>query len=338
VRIMAAALPLRLGDFLALAQRFTSIVVFGGSEPATVQVAGLDDMHVYLYGAAVCFLGQWLVRVLFLNPLASLLLPNTKSKRKDTVKFAQAATEFYVYSFFCFAGLRVCLSLPWMWPSRLWWEGKFVGTSASGHDIITPSFKFFYLLYGGRYLAQLLSVFIEPKRKDFLQMVIHHSATAVLVPLSYCTGYVRIGAAVMLLLDPADPPLHAAKMCKYMTGGNISSRWQWLADRWLEVFAVAFLGTRCGMYPYIVWSAAIEAPQIIDHSKDPGVIFGAYMPDEFAAISLLAVLMVLQFYWASLLIKVVAKALLHGGHAEDARSDDEDDEATEPPAARKKQQ
>jgi len=288
---------------------------------------------VYFGGALACFLIQWGVRILILNPLASWALPETKSKRSNTVKFAQAATEFYLYSFFFYSGVRVCYTQSWMWPSKLWWAGKLEGTS---HSIVTPSFKFFYLLYGGRYFAQLVTIFIEPKRKDFVQMMVHHAATALLVPLSYCYGYVRVGAAVMLLLDPADPPLHAAKMCKYMAGGSTSSWWQFAADQWLVVFALSFLGTRCGMYPYIVWSAAFEAPQHIDHSKDPRAYLNTYLLDELVAIGLLAILMVLQFFWAMLLLKVVWRSIAHGGHAEDSRSDDEDDEPAEDPVARKK--
>jgi len=166
-------------------------------------------------------------------------------------------------------------------------------------------------------------------------MVIHHGVTMVLVPLSYCYGYVRVGAAVMLLLDPADPPLHGAKMCKYMAGGNTASRWQWLADQWLVVFAITFFSTRNGMYPYIVWSAALEAPRYIDHSKNPNAYLKTYLIDELLAIGLLAILMVLQFFWAMLLAKAVRKAL-QGGHAEDNRSDDEDEEPAEDPVARKK--
>jgi len=61
-----------------------------------------------------------------------------------------------------------------------------------------------------------------------------------------------------------------------------------------------------------------------------------YLPDEFAAISLLAVLMVLQYIWAYYLLKVIYKTLA-GGHAEDSRSDDEDEDGPDETVAKKKQ-
>lgn len=292
---------------------------------------GMGDVSHYLYGALFCFVVQWGVRLLVLNPLARCILPKTKNKEMVIVKFSQSATEFYLYSFFFIAGLQVCLAQDWIWPSKYWWIGKLEGK----HAQITQSFKLFYLLYGGRYVAQLLTIFIEPKRKDFIVHFIHHSATAILILLSYCYGYVRIGLAVMVLLDPGDPPLHAAKMCKYMSGGNTGSWWQFAADRWLEVFAVTFLVSRCGMYPYIVWSATFEAKHYIDHSKEPNAYLGIYMFDELVAIGLLTVLMVLQFWWAWLLLKVVWRTL-QTGHADDSRSDDEDED--EPSAEAKKDQ
>ena len=119
------------------------------------------------------------------------------------------------------------------------------------------------------------------------------------------------------------------------------SRSRRLADQLLIVFAVTFLSTRCVMYPYIVWSALLESINYVNHAHDPcsfqlggewpaGVclwpaIFNHYLLGEFIANVLLEVLMVLQFFWASLLLKVVWKSL-QGGHAEDTRSDDEDDD------------
>ena len=208
------------GSFLA------AVFGFPKEEPLELNV-GLDTngWAIYFLSALTCFLVQWVVRLVVLNPMASFVLPRRKNGEpsKNVVKFAQAATEFYVYSFFVLAGIRVWYAQPWIWPSKLWWEGKLEGE----HWMISPPLKFMYLLYAGRYLAQLVTVFIEPKRKDFWEMVIHHSATTILVSLSYNYGFVRVGAAVMLLLDPADPPLHAAKLCKYLAAGDISSRWQW---------------------------------------------------------------------------------------------------------------
>ena len=66
--------------------------------------------------------------------------------------------------------------------------------------------------------------------QDFKEMQVHHSLTLVLVVLSYTTGYFRVGLIMMLVLDPADVPLHGAKLLKYIADerclGRTNSAWQ----------------------------------------------------------------------------------------------------------------
>ena len=76
----------------------------------------------------------------------------------------------------------------------------------------------YYLLYAARYFQGLVSVLMEHRRKDFLEMLLHHSVTLLLLGLSYVSGYTRVGAVVMLTLDPADVFLHFAKMSNYIGG------------------------------------------------------------------------------------------------------------------------
>ena len=79
--------------------------------------------------------------------------------------------------------------------------------------------------------------------------------------------------------------------------------------------------TRMMMYPYVVWSAIVEAPQ---HGGRP-LGFGYY-----ACCALLLVLLGLQCFWFKLLCKAVW-GVLTTGSAEDNRSDsDTDGEEDEP--------
>merc|ERR1719188_2728563 len=112
-----------------------------------------------------------------------------------------------------------------MWPSRLWWEG-----------FNTPEYKFmradlhcYYMLYMGRYVQMVISVLLEPKRKDFVEMLLHHTITVVVIPMSYFFNWYRVGTVVMVLLDPADVPLHLAKIFKNIaesTPGAKGRSWQ----------------------------------------------------------------------------------------------------------------
>ena len=116
----------------------------------------------------------------------------------------------------------------------------------------------------------------------------------------------------MFLLDPADIPLHFAKMCKY-TGLTFT------ADRLFELFALMWLVMRLMMYPYVCWSAHVERPMYTYNALPERI--GTYLCD---------VLLVLQFYWFSLLVKAAVKKM-RTGTLDDVRSDDEDDEAEPEP-------
>ncbi|CAK9031875.1 unnamed protein product [Durusdinium trenchii] len=171
----------------------------------------------------------------------------------------------------------------------------------------------FYILYAARYIQAAVTVLLEPKRKDFLEMMVHHIVTIGVVYVSYFGGWNRVGVVVMVLLDPADVPLHLAKLCKYTSEALQMNLWQFFADRLFEFFAVLFFVTRLVMFGYVCWSAHFESAQYFD------VNYAAKF-----CILLLYLLMVLQLYWFGLILKVAVK-LMRGQGAEDIRSDDEDE-------------
>ena len=111
--------------------------------------------------------------------------------------------------------------------------------------------KCYYLLYGSRYMQAIVSVMLEHRRKDFIEMIVHHVTTLIVIAVSFYSsiGY-RVGAVIMLLFDPADVPLHVAKQCKYIGGFT-----EQLADVFFVLFMLTFFVTRMLVYPYTVWSA-----------------------------------------------------------------------------------
>jgi hypothetical protein len=154
---------------------------------------------------------------------------------------------------------------------------------------------------------------MEHKRKDFVEMQVHHTVTVVLVLLSYAWNYNRVGGAVMFLLDCADPPLHIAKQFKYCSRSK--KDWpQFMADRWFEIFAVTFIVSRDVFYPYVVWSCTMEHKEHFVTELSTNVCNG-----------LLWILLVLQFYWTSLIFLAVYNQMVKGG-IEDIRSDSEDED------------
>jgi hypothetical protein len=244
------------------------------------------------------------------------------AKKSKIDKFAQSAMEFIFYTVFTVIGLSVVPTQRWIWPTANWWNEwetptvmryvlpLFFSSRFSLIDSFPPcsdDLKCYYLLYGARYTQAFISVLMEHKRKDFVEMIVHHLTTMIVILASFYGGYYRNGAAIMLLFDPADVPLHAAKLVKYIG-------FQGLADCFFVLFMLIFFLTRIVIFPYVVWSSHFEANSYFPF----GII-------ESICVGSLYVLAVLNAFWFYLILKV-----LHGvvtkGKAEDVRSDDEDDD------------
>lgn len=169
--------------------------------------------------------------------LATTNRPN-KVSHKKVEKFAQATMEMLFYSIYFVMGYRVIKSQLWIWPSHLWWVDQ------PNNRSITDDMAFFYIAYCARYFQNFIMVFLEPRRKDFIEMQLHHFITCLLIYLSYGHGYVRVGCIIMVLLDIADPPLHAAKQVVYLK--DVSAKqagiftWANIADVFFVVFGKCF--------------------------------------------------------------------------------------------------
>uniref|UniRef100_A0A7S2JE31 TLC domain-containing protein n=1 Tax=Alexandrium andersonii TaxID=327968 RepID=A0A7S2JE31_9DINO len=264
------------------------------------------DRRIFTVFAVTIFMMNWGLRLLVVEPFARVCVG---LKGPQVAKFAQSTLEAVMYGGFAILGFWVVPKQDFVWPSEKWWRGF----SEGGHEIMRLDLRCYYILYVSRYLQALVSVMMEFKRKDFLEMVIHHAVTIAVIYVSYIYGWNRVGVVVMVLLDPADVPLHLAKLCKYTAESSGRHLWQFLADRLFEVFGVTFFVTRIVFYGYVCWSAHVETTQF----------FPKGVPECFCLL-LLDTLLVLQCYWFSLIGKVAMK-MMRGAHVEDSRSDDEDE-------------
>ena len=81
------------------------------------------------------------------------------------------------------------------------------------HSHIHPPTCPRYLFDASRYTAAIVSlIFFEKGRKDSKPMFLHHITTVVITLASYNIDFTRVGAVVKVIMDPADVPLHAAKV------------------------------------------------------------------------------------------------------------------------------
>jgi len=282
-----------------------SILALPSSAPALWR-----DLSVCAVFSLFFFIVNWGLRFL-IDPILQRVFKMTRTQRQ---KFAQSALEVVFYGTFTILGLCVVPRQEWAWPSDSWWKGFANG----GHEVMRSDLRCYYLMYVSRYFQGAISVLMEHKRKDFLEMQIHHWTTVSLITVSYVYGWNRVGSMVMLILDPADVLLHSAKMCKYASDsygkGFQKKLWQNGADVLFALFAVVFFLTRLVMYPYVCWSAYEETKRHFVKGVS-----------GWTCIVLLDTLLVLQIYWFYLLCQAIWRLIIKGG-VEDVRSDDEDEE------------
>jgi len=324
----------RLGEsFLHTLQTGKAIVV---QEDGTKNTEFVFPWVVLLELTAVQMLFNILLRLLFVQPGArALMMARTNTPRKVTharvIKFSQSALEALFYSGYFVAGLRVVMSQEWLWPSTLWYQNQ------PDNVNVADDIRFFYLAYMARYVQAFLMVLLEPRRKDFVQMQLHHAVTVLLIYVSYSYGFVRVGVVIMVLLDVADPPLHLAKLVTYVkeisphSSGLFSL--ETLADLLFAAFAILFTITRMVLFVYVTWSVGYELfeaqmgypPYTLDTYKwqfnllKYAEIAGWQTPLCFF---LVVVLQGLQAFWFCLLVKVIYKKFATGD-LKDNRSDSE---------------
>lgn len=161
-------------------------------------------------------------------------------------------------------------------------------------------FKFYYIYEMCFYTLELLTIFYEPKKKDFIQMVLHHISTLVLMMASSRKKLMKFGLVIMPLHDVSDPILEFCKLENY-TNDKI------VANVGFLVFTCSFLFMRLFVYPKYVLMSAYSA-----------LFKNKPLPSEIVIAVLLACLQIMHIIWAKFILAVLFK-LIKTGHAQDAR-------------------
>jgi len=217
------------------------------------------------------------------------------------VKFMECGWRFTYYLFaFCY-GLWALWDKPWFWDINECWY-------TFPHQAVTWDLWCYYMLSLSCYWSLLFTVFEDVKRKDFLEMAIHHIVTITLLVLSWTCNLIRMGSLVLILHDVADIFLESAKMTKYI-------RWQRTCDVLFVIFTIIWIVTRLGIYPlWILRSTCFDAKLIVP-------MFPAY----YIFNSLLLLLLVLHIIWTYFILKVCYRAIQSGKTGTDARSSSSED-------------
>lgn len=183
---------------------------------------------------------------------------------------------------------------------------------------LDPTMKWYYLVQFAFWVQQfLLAVLgIEKRRKDFLEFMIHHVITCLLIGFSYSFNLTSVGHAVLCSMDFSDIVLAACKMLKYCQKDQ-------LADVGFVFFVVTWIYTRHVWFGQIIL-ATFKAPQFATMVWDPsnGLYFTPAVLKGFQV--LLCGLYAVLVFWLAMIFKIVLK-VLKGENSEDVRSEDEEE-------------
>jgi hypothetical protein len=218
-----------------------------------------------------------------------------------------------VYIIFTSLAFLVSYKEVWFYDTRYLWLGCTHFPPCNLY--VNHKVLLFYCVQTGFYLQAIhFLAFLEVRRKDWLESMIHHIVTVGLLVYSYYVNFTRVGILIMLLHDISDIFLEAAKLCRY-------SRSMLAANTFFGVFFVSWIIARMVYFPLVVIRSCLTEPITLigrPFQIEP-------MPHYAIFNGLLIVLLILHTYWSWLIFQVLLTAIKTSGRSGDVREGDVDD-------------
>jgi len=194
---------------------------------------------------------------------------------------------------------------PWLWDIMNCWY------NFPEHSLDIDVW-WYYMLSLGFYWSMTFTHFLDVKRSDFWEMLLHHLLTIALIVFSWTCQLTRVGTLVLIVHDAADIPLHITKLCMYSARKNI-------VDMAFIIFTLIWIITRIGIFPlWIIRSTAYDAPLVLESTL-------TMYPIYYIFNWLLIGLECLHIFWTYLIIMIVVKSMRkEDGKLDDVRESSED--------------
>eukprot|EP00879_Flechtneria_rotunda_P008442 GHRR01008843.1.p1 GENE.GHRR01008843.1~~GHRR01008843.1.p1 ORF type:complete len:313 (+),score=32.93 GHRR01008843.1:184-1122(+) len=228
------------------------------------------------------------------------------------IKWNESCWKMTVYTVFTTVGFLVAFPEPYFLDPYFFW------TDANQFPLnyhVPLKTVLFYLVQIGFYIQAIpFLMFIEVRRKDWMESFSHHIVTLGLMYYSWYANFTRTGVIVMLLHDISDIFLEAAKLARYAKRDN-------LARNLFIVFALSWVILRVIIYPYIIVLRILVDPVVyiaIPYNINPQPHYAAFG-------TMFTLLYFLHLYWTYLIIKIIWKQL-RTGKTDDIREEDSDDD------------
>ncbi|KAK8128542.1 TLC domain-containing protein [Apiospora sp. TS-2023a] len=259
--------------------------------------------------------------------------------KKDVTRFAEQGWVLCYYS----AAWPMGMYLYYQSPYYLNLEGLWIGWPHQRE--LEGLMKGYFLVQWAYWTQQLLVVNLEARRKDYLEMVLHHVITTTLISASYAYHLHRVGHLILVLMDTVELVFPLAKCLKYLGFKTV-------CDVIFGVFLFTWAWTRHVFYGMVCWSFWHDLPRIVTvpcYKGSPDDLQGplpapeegdtSYLLEPFydrggtvcltdgIRTGLMAFLVALELVicvWSYLIVRVSIR-VLKGASAEDVRSDDEEE-------------
>eukprot|EP00189_Rhodosorus_marinus_P004526 CAMPEP_0113971040 /NCGR_PEP_ID=MMETSP0011_2-20120614/11862_1 /TAXON_ID=101924 /ORGANISM="Rhodosorus marinus" /LENGTH=298 /DNA_ID=CAMNT_0000986185 /DNA_START=244 /DNA_END=1140 /DNA_ORIENTATION=+ /assembly_acc=CAM_ASM_000156 len=177
----------------------------------------------------------------------------------------------------------------------------------------------------GYYVGLMATLFMDTRRSDYTQYLMHHGITLSLMAISFSFGIVRIGLVILILHDICDVFLHAAKTihyCRVESGSMV----------FFVLFSAAFVLLRLVIFPRVVVCVGAEVLRYVLEKPDLNnwvAYFDYYLPMWACSVALLIGLYLINCFWMSLISRLIYRELAGSGNVAkdgDIRSDSEDED------------
>jgi len=222
------------------------------------------------------------------------------------------------------AGTRILLNQGWLYELFINSDNTVLLSDFPQYADVMNA-RTYYLVELSFWISCCIYLFVETKRKDRIEMIIHHVSTVILVLYSYYYGFTRSGLLIMYLHDIGDVFLYLAKASQYR-------RFQHIADIFFAMFAITFYIPRLVLLP--VWVAypliLVFNFEAYEQYWDP--ITSSTPPHSLSCmISLLCVLICLHIMWGMTIARMIVRTFSSKKSVTvegDPRSDGEDENSS----------
>lgn len=170
------------------------------------------------------------------------------------------------------------------------------------YKVVPLNIKLQYMFEFTHYFVSIYFLLADPRSKDFLQMMMHHFLSLLLIVLSYKKNFLRYGVVVMFVHEICDPFLEIGKIFSYF---NLEKT----KLTFFVLFSVAFFTFRFIIFPTMVVAPLVKYIYM----------FSLYNVSLVFA-SLLFVLYVLNFVWMMYIASMWKFYICNGYVGQDERS------------------